>query len=165
MKSKSWSCKQGQYILHFPWFSTFWGTSQHSLWPLRARVISWDQLYYETSYISWKVWDCDSHYWRIALPSSDQCFNSSFSFTACISLLVSSQRKVSEAYTVEERLGFTPYWLHFLKSWQLHHRLLHALELVPAVEPIPGSVFPQTMWVPRDSGIALMALQSTVRQF
>lgn len=30
----------------------------------------------------------------------------------------------------------------------------------------PGSFFPQTMWIPRDSsGIALMALQSTVRWF
>lgn len=27
VKNKSWSCKQGQCISHFPWFSTFWGMS------------------------------------------------------------------------------------------------------------------------------------------
>lgn len=40
----------------------------------------WDQLYYKCSYISWKVWDCDSNYWRMALSSSDQCFSPSLSF-------------------------------------------------------------------------------------
>lgn len=82
----------------------------------------------------------------MALPSSDQCFSSSLSFTGCLSLLVSSHRKVSFFWNpmVLGKKGIYSL-LRFPESWQLPHRLLRALELVPTVKPILGCFLPDNV--------------------